>query len=117
MFYREDFDGVVDVTEADTVVANAKTELRRINVLESLYVTFASGEKASQRVQNAHSSGLFDSAEVGLGSIAPHDFLRHGLAVRAGWVGRGIAHALGVFGAESEFRENFLVRDAFATSQ
>ena len=79
--HGDDFDRVVGVTEANPVVANAKTELRRLNVLQPFYIAFASGEHPGQRMENSQSRGLFDSAEVGLGPVAPHNRLRHMLLV------------------------------------
>ena len=75
MFHGEDFDRVVGVTEAIAVAAYAKAELWRFDVLESLDVAFAGCEQAGQGVENAEGGGLIDSAEVGLGPVAPNDLL------------------------------------------
>ena len=77
MLYSGDFEGVAEVVEAQTVVADAEPEFGRINVLESFYVAFASGGEAGKSVENAESGGLVDGAELGLGLIVPNDLLAH----------------------------------------
>jgi hypothetical protein len=73
MFYGEDFDGVVEVTEADAIISDSETELWRFDITEPLYVTFAGGEDAGQSVENTQGGRLCDSAKVGLGPVAPND--------------------------------------------
>jgi len=99
MFYGENFYRLVEVAEADAVVADSETELWRLDVLESLDVAFAGSKHAGQSVENAQGCGLFDSAEIRLSAIAPHDLLLHMLSVRVAWLRRRAAHALEVFGA------------------
>ena len=82
MPYGEDFDGIVEVTEADAVVADTETELWRLDVLESFNVALAREDRAGQGVKDAESRGLLDGAEFGLGAILPNDFLGHTLLLR-----------------------------------
>jgi hypothetical protein len=117
MFYGEDFDGVVEVAEPDAVISDSETELWRFDITEPLNVAFAGGEHAGESVENAQGCGLFDSAEVRLGAIAPNNLLPHMLSVRAVWFRRRVAHALEVFGAEAKLGENLFVGDAFAAAQ
>lgn len=43
VLYGQDFNGVAEIVEADTVVTDSKAELRRINVAKALHVTFSRG--------------------------------------------------------------------------
>ena len=42
VFYREDFNGVAAIVEADTVIADSQPELRWIDVAKALDVTLSS---------------------------------------------------------------------------
>ena len=77
MFYGGDANDVSLIMKTHAVVADAQPELRRFNVLETLYVAFAVFQVASQRVQDAQSSRLIDSAELRPGLIGPDNVFVH----------------------------------------
>jgi hypothetical protein len=53
MLHGEDFDGIVEVAEAEAVVAETQAEFWWFDVMEPLYVAFASGDQAGQGMENA----------------------------------------------------------------
>lgn len=77
VFYGEDQDGISEIVEADAVVADAETELWRLDVLEALDIAFAGGEITSHDMQDTERGGLVDSAEVGFGRVGPGDLPPH----------------------------------------
>src|SRR5450755_318595 len=98
MSYGDDFDQVAEVMEADAVVSDTETEFRRFDVMEPLDIAFAAREHSGQRVKNAEGRSLINRAQVRLGPLAPNDFLRHLLLVRADWLERRASHALEILG-------------------
>ena len=58
VFHGGDANGVSLVMEADAVVADAKAELGRLDVLEPLDVAFAGVQIAGQRVEDTEGGGL-----------------------------------------------------------
>jgi hypothetical protein len=70
VFHSGDANGISVVMEADAVVADAKAELGRLDVLETLDVALASVQIAGQRMEDAESSGLIDGAELSLGLVS-----------------------------------------------
>src|SRR5258708_18525077 len=77
VFHSSDANGISVVMEADAVVADAKAELGRLDVLETLDVALASVQIAGQRMEDAESSGLIDGAELSLGLVFPDNALAH----------------------------------------
>ena len=77
VFYGGDANGAFVFMEADAVVTHPQPELGRFDVLETLHVALAGFQVASQRVQDAQSSGLIDSAELSLGLVGPENVLAH----------------------------------------
>ena len=63
VFYGSDAKGVFVFMECTAVVTDAQPELRWFDVLETFHIAFAGFQIAGQRVQDAESSGLIDSAE------------------------------------------------------
>jgi hypothetical protein len=47
----EDFDGVVEVMEANAVVAHTEAQFGRLHILEAFYVAFAVGHIADDGVE------------------------------------------------------------------
>jgi hypothetical protein len=60
VFYGEDIDGVVRVTEADAVVADTETELWGFDITKPLDVAFAGSNDAGQSVENAQGCGWLE---------------------------------------------------------
>ena len=89
VFYREHFDGISEVVEAEAVVADSEPELWRVDVLKAFYVAFAGGEEAGQSVQDAEGGDLIDGAELGLGLVCPDDLPAHGYRP-ASWGSSGV---------------------------
>jgi hypothetical protein len=111
VFYGEDQDGISEIVEAGAIVADAETELWRLDVLEALDIAFAGGEITSHDMQDAERGGLVDSAEVNFGRVGPGSCPSLlALAVR---VKRGAAHALEIFEGEAELGEHFFVGNGF----
>ena len=77
VFYRDDEDGIAEIVKADAVVAAAKAELWRIDILKVLDIACAGGEIPGHDVQDAERGGLVDGAEVGFGLVGPGDFFPH----------------------------------------
>jgi hypothetical protein len=77
VFYGENHNGIAEIVEADAVVADAQTELGRLDILEALDIAFARSEVASYHVQNAECGSLVDGAQVGFGLVGPGDLLPH----------------------------------------
>jgi|HubBroStandDraft_4_1064222.scaffolds.fasta_scaffold03042_5 hypothetical protein len=77
VFYGEHQDGITEIMKADAVVADAETQLGRLDILESLDIAFARGEITSYSMQNADCCSLVDRAKVGFGFVGPGDLLPH----------------------------------------
>ena len=89
VFNGGDANGAFVVMEANAIVTDPQPELGRFDVLETFYVAFAGFQIASQRVQDAQSSGLIDSAELSLRLVGPDNVPAH--AYRPGlWGSSGV---------------------------
>ena len=82
MPYGVDVQGAMEFfREADAVVPDAESKLRRIPILKTLDVALASDEQACQGMQNPESGWLIDRTQVSPGSFTPTDiFLAQDLA-------------------------------------
>lgn len=101
------------VIEADSIVADAQSQLWRPDVLQLLYVTFSSSKIAGDGVQDAERRGLRDGAQIGLGLVGPGDaILTHLLSglLRVGFE-RCAPHSLKVLRCQAELTQDVLIRD------
>jgi hypothetical protein len=97
VFDGSDAKGVFVFMEAHAVVADAEAELGRLDVLKMLDVALASVQIASERMEDAESSGC------------------QCLAIRLVGIERSATHALKIFESEAELGQNFFVRNTLAT--
>lgn len=67
--------------EADAVIPDTEAEFRRFDVMEPLDIALAASEDSGQGVKNTEGRNLVNGAQVGLGPLAPNNFLRHLLLV------------------------------------
>ena len=85
MPYGVDVQGAMEFfREADAVVPDAESKLRRIPILKTLDVALASDEQACQGMQNPESGWLIDRTQVSPGSFTPTDIFWHRIWHRSG---------------------------------
>ena len=67
MFYSRNAYRVSILMEADAEIADAESELGRLNVLQTFDVAFSSSQITSEHMQNMKSRRAIDGAKLGLG--------------------------------------------------
>lgn len=82
MLYGSDVEGMAVIMKPKTVIANAESELGRLDVLKPLHVTLACGGEVGQSMKNTQRCGLFDGAELGLSLVSQVILLRSIVKVR-----------------------------------
>ena len=81
-----DVEGLAVVMEAEPVVADAQTELGRLDVLKTLYVALAGSGEVGQGTQNAQAVGWSMARSWALAWSRQAMFLRPMFTVRGGAV-------------------------------